>query len=188
MILKLEREISDHHAPSFGIELLCALALMKFEAFEVNYTRVDKIFRTSLRSRHSFSKAREGNESASKCEKLRSKMSGFSWKTYPFRAHFLSLFLTPSHLMHRFCLTLRALVCSLALSIPRLENNEETSVTQSILHVLSAICQYLLRWDHFLAWSQLTHSLKFLSRKTPVPLLINSNFRTINYTFSNDKI
>lgn len=93
MILKLEREISDHHAPSFGFELLCALALMKFEAFEVNYTRVDKIFRTSLRSRRSFSKARKGNESASKCEKLRSKMSRFSWKTYPFRAHFLSLFL-----------------------------------------------------------------------------------------------
>jgi len=136
VILKFEREISDHHAPSFGYRLLCALALVKFKAFGVNYTRVGTIFRTSLRSRRSFSKAREENESASECEKLRSKMSGFSWKTYPFRPHFLSLFLffllTPSHLMHRFCLTPRALVCLLAISNSRLENNEETSVTQSI--------------------------------------------------------
>lgn len=96
MILNLEREISDQHAPSFGLELLCAVALVKCEAFEVISARVGKIFRSRLRSRR-------------KCQqvkKLRGRRSGLSRKTNPFRPHLLSLFspflfsiwLTPSHL------------------------------------------------------------------------------------------
>ena len=87
-------------------ELLCAIALVKFQAFEVISTRLEltRFYARSLCSRRSFSK--EGYETTCECEKIRSRGRGLSRKNKHFQPHPLPLLLlfllTPSPRPHCF--------------------------------------------------------------------------------------